>query len=68
MGRLTLKDVKAISNYQYDSGGDYVIEMLSDAEIVEMFCKHDNGRKRLYDFMRSVEDTRRYIAEQCSFG
>ncbi len=62
MGYLTLKGAKALAHANYDYGGDYLLCMLSDSEIKKMFCGQPGGRRRMYEYMRSAEEMRSYIA------
>lgn len=61
MGYLTLKGAKALANANYEYGGDYVLELFTDSEIESRFCG-PGGKKRLYDYMSSVEEMRNYAA------
>lgn len=61
---LTLQGVRSLASANFSRGGDYVLEMLSDKEIRERFCK-TGGKKALYDYMESVEKMRNYIEGSC---
>ncbi len=61
---LTLKGAKRLAYANYDRGGDYVIELLTDEEIEEMFCV-PGGRRAMYRYMRSVCEMRSFIEGAC---
>lgn len=61
---LTLKGAKRLAYANYDRGGDYVIELLTDEEIEEMFCV-PGGRRAMYRYMRSVCAMRSFIEGAC---
>lgn len=64
MKRLSVHDVTTLAQANYDAGGDYVIELLTQAEIFDLFCRceQSEGRRRLNQYMRSVVTMRRYLA------
>ena len=62
MGNLTLKEARALANANYERGGDYIIELLSDAEIKSMFCDLIDGKRAMYRYMASVEEMRKNLA------
>ena len=62
MGSLTVKGVKALANANYNHGGDYLLTMLSDSEMEDMFCVPVDGKRRVYAYMRSAEEMRCYAA------
>ena len=65
MGSLTVKGVKALANANYDRGGDYLLIMLSDTEMKDMFCK-PGGKRLVYEYTRSAEEMRNYMTSFCT--
>lgn len=65
---LSAFEVKRLAAANYERGGDYIIEMLSDEEISELFCgmPEKEGRKKVYGYMKQVCDMRKYF-EQSQF-
>lgn len=61
---LTLREVRALAEANYSRGGDWVLEMLTDADIRRLFCV-PGGRRVLYEYMQAVVDMRNYIESTC---
>lgn len=63
MGKFRLKDALNLAQANYERGGDYVIELLTEREVAEAFCQFEEseGKKKLYAYMRDVVAMRHYI-------
>lgn len=61
--KLSVAAVKTLAMANFDHGGDYLLEMLSDAEIAANFCGTENGRTELNNYMRKVEQMRKSFSQ-----
>lgn len=55
--KFNLAAVKALAMANYDRGGDYPLEIMSDDELEMTFCV-EGGKRKLYRYMQSVCEMR----------
>lgn len=65
--KMKLNDIKTLAMANYEHGGDYLLEMMSDDELLNLFGM-PGGKTKIYSYMRSVNSLRKNIYKYCVRG